>query len=118
LLAYEVSYADLLGTLTAAHIHNAPVGVNGPVEHFLDNVPFGTMSGSFVGDWRFDDPLSLTEVFAQEMISGNMYVNIHSQVFPGGEIRGQLTLVPEPASIVLMCAGLAGAGLLRKRFKN
>ena len=32
--------------------------------------------------------------FIQSLIGGQTYLNIHTNVNPGGEIRGQLTVVP------------------------
>jgi hypothetical protein len=46
-------------------------------------------------------------------------LNIHTQMFPGGEIRGQLQAVPEPATVLLLATGVMGvAGALRKRRKR
>jgi uncharacterized protein (UPF0276 family) len=43
------------------------------------------------------------------------YVNIHSGNFPGGEIRGQLLLVPEPSPVALVGLGLALLAVGRRR---
>ena len=43
------------------------------------------------------------------MAAGTSYLNIHTNTFAGGEIRGFLTAVPEPSSMIL--SGLAMVGL-------
>jgi predicted outer membrane repeat protein len=84
-LTYSITYTytDIFSE-TAAHIHQAPPGVNGLIIHNL-----GTGSpktGVF------------TPTLAQlaELKAGNLYVNIHTQAFPGGEIRGQLVSACQP----------------------
>jgi CHRD domain/PEP-CTERM motif len=53
------------------------------------------------------------------MMQGKSYLNIHTQVIPGGEIRGFLTQqTPEPATMLLLGTGLAEvAAKVRKRRK-
>ncbi|MDX2154384.1 MAG: CHRD domain-containing protein [Bryobacteraceae bacterium] len=46
---------------------------------------------------------------------GRAYLNIHSNVFPGGEIRGFLQPVPEPGTAWLALGALALAGLRKLR---
>ena len=46
--------------------------------------------------------------------SGRTYIDIKTTTFPGGEIRGFLTPVPEPTSACLLAIG-AGMGLIRRR---
>ncbi|MDQ3686119.1 MAG: CHRD domain-containing protein, partial [Acidobacteriota bacterium] len=57
-------------------------------------------------------------VFLAGLQGGQTYFNIHSNAFPGGEIRGQLQPVPEPATMILVGTGLAaiaGRKLRRRR---
>jgi hypothetical protein len=41
---------------------------------------------------------------------GNTYTNLHTQMFPGGEIRGQNPAAPEPSTLAL--CGLGALGLV------
>jgi hypothetical protein len=66
---------------TAAHIHEAAAGKNGPVI-----VPF-TKTGDA---WGPAAGAKLTEAQMASLKAGNLYVNVHSAANPGGEIRGQL----------------------------
>ena len=49
------------------------------------------------------------------LLAGDAYFNIHSTMFPGGEIRGFLAQVPEPAAVGLLAFGLLGAFAARRR---
>jgi CHRD domain len=102
------SYQDLLGNATVVTLNDAGPGVNGPVIASLTLDSPGTMTGTFSGSG------TLTAVQTADVLNGNGYVNIRSNVFPSGEIRGQISSVPEPASLSLLaCGGLLALG--RKR---
>jgi len=45
-----------------------------------------------------------------DLEGGLWYINIHSSVFPNGEIRGQILPVPEPSILALF--GLSASALL------
>jgi hypothetical protein len=86
------SYQDcnlLVGTVqtagvmaTAAHIHQAPVGQNGPV--IITLVQTGTDT------WSVPVGTVLTDAQYQAYQKGELYVNVHSDAYKGGEIRAQL----------------------------
>lgn len=67
---------------TAAHIHMAAEGKNGPVVMPL------TKSGD--GAWAVPAGAKLTEAQLAAFKAGDLYVNVHSAAHKGGEIRGQL----------------------------
>lgn len=111
----SVSFSGLTSGLRDAHIHGpAPVGVNaGVIQGFLTQLTVGSTSGSF-SNWAL--PITLTQQQMTGLTNGLWYVNIHSNNFPGGEIRGQLTAVPEPGTLLLLGAGLLSvASALKKR---
>ncbi|TAK00300.1 CHRD domain-containing protein [bacterium] len=94
MLCYSISFSvnDLVGGETAAHFHTpgAP-GVNAPVRFFITPgpSPFGSPKNGCVG------PLEETEQNQDisQLNAGLFYINVHSTMFPGGEIRGQVQSV-------------------------
>src|SRR5258705_8735902 len=67
---------------TAAHIHMAPAGQNGPVIIPLNKTGDNT--------WSVPANTILTSAQFDAYRAGNLYVNVHSAANPGGEIRLQL----------------------------
>jgi hypothetical protein len=110
-ISYRITYDKLEGNVIQAHIHFAQPGVNGGIMVFLctnlGNGPAGTplcpgtKKGSVIGT------LSKTNVvgpavqnigvgaFGKVSLAirrGISYANVHTDLFPGGEIRGQVRL--------------------------
>ena len=87
-LTFSITFTGLESDLASAHFHNAPAGSGGGVvrgfgaEEITDN---GDGSGSIAGTW-----VELTAENVTELEAGNIYVNIHTTVNGGGEIRGQV----------------------------
>lgn len=86
-LSYLIKVRNLTGAISAAHFHQAPLGVNGGVVRdiaFIDSSAAGTWSSA-------DATQPLTPALLAELLAGNIYVNVHTAQNPSGEIRGQLT---------------------------
>jgi hypothetical protein len=90
-------FGGLASAVLAAHIHNAPPGVNGPIV-----VPL-TQVGS-----EFQATFVPTAGDLAQLRAGTWYVNIHTAAFPGGEIRGQLRPARLPTTFGPSCPGTAG----------
>lgn len=77
-LTWEVTSKDLTGAATAAHIHGpAAVGENaGPMIDISASIEKGSAD--------------VTDAQLTELQAGRTYINVHTEKYPGGEIRGQL----------------------------
>jgi hypothetical protein len=100
-IAYEVRVFNLPSGVTASHIHVGSPLTTGPV--IVNFAPPLTASNDFAFSGvvqeaeillRPDQGIRTAQDAFQAIINGNGYVNVHSQVNPGGEVRGQLT--PKP----------------------
>lgn len=78
-------FDNLTSPITMAHLHMAPAGVDGGVVVNLgDFLEGNTITGSF-------DPTEF-EGLLDDMLAGNIYLNVHTENFPAGELRGQVML--------------------------
>jgi len=122
---------DSNDNLTVAHIHGpaAPGSATGVIWGFIGSpfnddepndavvTPFlSGVGGTVSGKW--DLPEGQNTTFADQVgniLAGLTYMNFHTVQFGSGEIRGQILVVPEPETYLLMLAGLAGLGAMVRR---
>lgn len=81
IIEWTVSYHDMSGPLTGAHIHGpAEPGSNAGIAIAFDGIVSSPFSGA-------------AELTAEEiagLLEGLYYVNLHTGAHPGGEVRGHL----------------------------
>jgi hypothetical protein len=134
----RVTFSGLLETTTASHIHcctaaagtgTAGVATTTPT---FPGFPLGVTSGSY--DQTFDvlsdstynpsfeganggTAASAFAALKAGLDLGTTYLNIHTSVVPGGEIRGFLlaSAVPEPSTWAMMMLGFVGLGFMAYR---
>lgn len=136
LLSLDINFANLVSPTTASHIHccalqpgnNAGVATTTPT---FAGFPLGVTSGSYINTLNLTLASSYNPAFVANVAGGSLsvaealltaglgnnmtYLNIHTVANPGGEIRGQIRAVPEPASIALLGLGIAGFAARKRK---
>lgn len=101
-VTYDVDVFNLPSGAVGGHFHVGGPGASGPV--VIDLAPPTNISNDFSLNGtvspsalrvRAEQGIRTWEDFIQALIGGQVYVNIHSAVNPGGETRGQLTVSPQ-----------------------
>jgi hypothetical protein len=100
-VTYAVDVYNMPSGTTQAHFHASGPGVAGPV---VVNFP---VQVNISNDYRISGSATAADLvprtaqgigswddFIQALMLGQIYVNVHSAVNPGGEIRGQVIRVP------------------------
>jgi CHRD domain-containing protein/PEP-CTERM motif-containing protein len=112
--------------VTRTHFHAAPAGQNGGIvfgqidpNHDLDDRVLNPVTGRITGVWDGNEGNGTT-LAAQlaNLLAGNLYFNVHTSDHAGGEIRGQVLIVPEPGTWLLGILGCALGYLVWRRRRS
>ena len=107
-ITYKLTYSGLEGSVTQAHVHFGKRAINGGISFFLCGTaaspgPAGTptcptdgtvsrtvMAADILGPTDQGIEAMNYEEVAAAMRNGSTYANVHSSLWPGGEIRAQI----------------------------
>lgn len=96
---------SLSGHITGSHFHLGPPGEPGPVivpltDTTMSNMIMVTITAQ---DTTFSEDLDFS-TFLTEALNGNVFINIHTELNPDGEIRGQMMAVTRDGTIFNLCS--------------
>jgi hypothetical protein len=97
-----------------------PAGVkSGSYEQTFDLLSTSTYRAGFITA-NGGTAAGARDAFLAALLDGKAYLNVHSQTFPGGEIRGFFAPSPVPGPLPLLGAGaaLAWSRRLRQRLAS
>lgn len=110
-------FTDLTSLASASHIHGPTAAINGSgftqtavVLFTLTRSSSATTGGTFT-----TAPISLTAAQKADLFNGKFYINLHTANNGGGEMRGFIVAVPEPATSLVSMATLGALALRRRR---
>lgn len=132
----DFPFRDLDGVTTEAHIHcctSTAFTGTAPVALPFTDFPLGVHAGTYSNAFALADDMTYDPAFlkanggsakgaAAALVDGinanEAYVNIHTSLYPEGEIRGWLVAappVPETAEWSMLAVGLAGLMWMSRR---
>jgi len=113
-IQYTETYSGLQGTVTQSHIHVGQLGVNGSIVIFLCQTATnpdptglapecpqqGTVSGTITPANVLAGSMAPQQLAGGDLAAvsaairaGAAYANVHTNISPGGEIRGQIRTI-------------------------
>jgi hypothetical protein len=87
--AFTIACSHTVEDVSGAHIHRGAAGEDGPIVFGFDEATT-IFDQAIAEDERFDEAYRFSDLLA-DLRRGDLYVNVHSPAFPGGELRGQIT---------------------------
>lgn len=136
-MLFSIPFSDLIAGTTVAHLHCCtaqPLTGAAPPAIGFDDFPLGVRSGMYERLYSLTDASTYEPAFLTanggsvdaartallDGINNNQsYLNIHTEAFPPGEIRGFLVElaapIPEPSSWLMLSVGMAGIGCCAMR---
>ena len=78
-MTWTITYSGLTGPVAAARLEPSMISSS-----FPDEVSFTALASPIKGQ------ATLTDAQIQDLLAGRLYVNVHTDQYPEGEIRGQI----------------------------
>jgi hypothetical protein len=90
-VTYDLVIGDLKGKVTGIHLHRGRAGQEGPVVYSLSE-PVGE---------QVRGQIELNPADEADLLTQEFYLDLHTDLFPNGEVRGQIVRDPTPPPVSL-----------------